>query len=187
MPNRIVTMMPPGSLAGHDQLAERPGDEADEEPSEDTVGHAILPLPPGRGVETASPLSAAIATVSWNDPELAKRSKTGIARRTKRNGSCGRCFIHLIQCDQEGHRPCGRIGSSHMNYEAGMFGRQERLEFTGEETTRKSRRWIWIVGVAIVVVGALAFFMMSGSKTAAPKGAAAARAPAAVASRRSRP
>jgi HlyD family secretion protein len=60
-----------------------------------------------------------------------------------------------------------------MNYEAGMFGRQERLEFTGEETTRKSRRWMWIVGLAIVVVGAVAFFMMSGSKTAAPKGAAA--------------
>lgn len=65
-----------------------------------------------------------------------------------------------------------------MNYEAGMFGRQERLEFTGEETTGKSRRWIWIVGVAIVVVGALAFFMMSGSKTEAPKGAAGKGGPA---------
>lgn len=54
-----------------------------------------------------------------------------------------------------------------------MFGRQERLEFTGEETARKSRRWIWIVAAAIVVVGAIAFFMMSGSKGAAPKGAAA--------------
>jgi HlyD family secretion protein len=59
-----------------------------------------------------------------------------------------------------------------MNYEAGMFGRQERLEFTGEETTRKSRRWMWIVGLAILIVGAIAFFMMSGSKTEAPKGAA---------------
>ncbi|MDP5281002.1 efflux RND transporter periplasmic adaptor subunit [Sphingomonas sp. DG1-23] len=63
-----------------------------------------------------------------------------------------------------------------MNYEAGMFGRQERLEFTGEETTRKSRRWLWISAVAILVVGALAFFMMSGSKPAEPKGAAAGKA-----------
>lgn len=59
-----------------------------------------------------------------------------------------------------------------MNYEAGMFGRQERLEFTGEETTRKSRRWIWIVAAAIVVLGAVAFFMMGGSQPEAPKGAA---------------
>lgn len=67
-----------------------------------------------------------------------------------------------------------------MNYEAGMFGRQERLEFTGEETTRKNRRWMWIVGAAILVVGALAFFLMSGSKTEAPKGAAAKGGPAAA-------
>lgn len=66
-----------------------------------------------------------------------------------------------------------------MNYEAGMFGRQERLEFTGEETARKSRRWIWIVAAAIVVVGALAFFMMGGSKSEAPKGAAGKGAPGA--------
>lgn len=65
-----------------------------------------------------------------------------------------------------------------MNYEAGMFGRQERLEFTGEETTRKSRRWVWIVAAAIVVVGALAFFMMGGSKSEAPKGAAGKGGPA---------
>jgi HlyD family secretion protein len=63
-----------------------------------------------------------------------------------------------------------------MNYEAGMFGRQERLEFTGDETTRKSRRWLWISAVAILVVGALAFFMMSGSKPADPKSAAAGKA-----------
>ncbi|AQR74396.1 efflux RND transporter periplasmic adaptor subunit [Sphingomonas sp. LM7] len=63
-----------------------------------------------------------------------------------------------------------------MNYEAGMFGRQERLEFTGEET-RKSRKWLWIAAAAIVVVGVLAFFLMSGSKPADPKGAAAKGAP----------
>lgn len=60
-----------------------------------------------------------------------------------------------------------------MNYEAGMFGRQERLEFTGEETTRKNRRWLWIVAAAIVVLGAAAFFLMSGPRGEAPKGAAA--------------
>ncbi len=56
-----------------------------------------------------------------------------------------------------------------------MFGRQERLEFAGEETTRKSRRWLWISAVAIVVVGAIAFFMMSSSKPADTKGAAAGK------------
>lgn len=72
-----------------------------------------------------------------------------------------------------------------MNYEAGMFGRQERLEFTGEETARKSRRWMWIVAAAIVVVGAIAFFMMSGSKSetqeaAAGKSGAAGAAPSQI-------
>lgn len=57
-----------------------------------------------------------------------------------------------------------------------MFGRQDRLEFTGEETTRKSRRWLWISAVAILVVGALAFFMMSGSKPADTKAAGAGKA-----------
>lgn len=56
-----------------------------------------------------------------------------------------------------------------------MFGRQERLEFTGEETTRKSRRWIWITAAAVVVVGLLALFLMGGSKSGAPKGAAATK------------
>jgi HlyD family secretion protein len=62
-----------------------------------------------------------------------------------------------------------------MNYEAGMFGRQERLEFTGEETVRKSRRWVWILAAAIVVLGAAAFFMMRGSGGEASKGAAAGK------------
>jgi RND family efflux transporter MFP subunit len=60
-----------------------------------------------------------------------------------------------------------------------MFGRQERLEFTGEETTRKSRRWLWIAIAAVVVLGALAFFMMSGPSENAPKGAAAKGGPGA--------
>lgn len=58
-----------------------------------------------------------------------------------------------------------------------MFGRQDRLEYTGEETPRRSRRWIWILGIAIVVVGVLAVFAMSrkgdATKKEAPKGAAA--------------
>ena len=62
-----------------------------------------------------------------------------------------------------------------MNYEAKMFGRQERLEFTGDEGTRRSRRWIWIGLVAIVAIAAIAFFAMGrgdGAKTAeAAKGA----------------
>lgn len=58
-----------------------------------------------------------------------------------------------------------------MNNEAGMFGRQARLEFTGEETPRRRRRWIWIVAAAIVVVGIAAVLMMRGGETAAaPKG-----------------
>ncbi|MBX3565606.1 MAG: efflux RND transporter periplasmic adaptor subunit [Sphingomonas sp.] len=63
-----------------------------------------------------------------------------------------------------------------MNYEAKMFGRQERLEFTGEEP-RRSRRWIWITLAVIVIAGVAAFFLMgrhSGAdKGAADKGAAA--------------
>ncbi|MBB4838148.1 RND family efflux transporter MFP subunit [Sphingomonas kyeonggiensis] len=46
---------------------------------------------------------------------------------------------------------------SHMNYEAGMFGRQERLEYSGDAP--KSRRWLWItlIVLAIAVAG---FFTM---------------------------
>ncbi|WP_184163836.1 efflux RND transporter periplasmic adaptor subunit [Sphingomonas kyeonggiensis] len=44
-----------------------------------------------------------------------------------------------------------------MNYEAGMFGRQERLEYSGDAP--KSRRWLWItlIVLAIAVAG---FFTM---------------------------
>ncbi|RYY26319.1 MAG: efflux RND transporter periplasmic adaptor subunit [Sphingomonadales bacterium] len=61
-----------------------------------------------------------------------------------------------------------------MNYEAKMFGRQERLEFTGEAETRRNRRWIWIVLGVIVAAGLITFYIMSkgGSPAAADKGAA---------------
>ncbi|WP_066799836.1 efflux RND transporter periplasmic adaptor subunit [Sphingomonas soli] len=63
-----------------------------------------------------------------------------------------------------------------MNYEAKMFGRQDRLEFSGDEGTRKSRRWIWITLGVIVAAGVLAFFLMGRSggaeKAASPTGAA---------------
>lgn len=55
-----------------------------------------------------------------------------------------------------------------------MFGRQERLEFTGEETPRRSRRWLWIGGAVLVVLGLVAVFMMRGGQPAeAPKAAGA--------------
>lgn len=60
-----------------------------------------------------------------------------------------------------------------------MFGRQDRLEYTGEETPRRSRRWIWVLGIAIVIVGVVAVFAMgrndSAAKKDAPKGDAAAK------------
>ncbi|RYD93976.1 MAG: efflux RND transporter periplasmic adaptor subunit, partial [Sphingomonadales bacterium] len=62
-----------------------------------------------------------------------------------------------------------------MNYEAKMFGRQERLEYSGEEGTRRNRRWIWITLGVIVIAGVLAFFLMGRTdgteKAAAGKGA----------------
>jgi HlyD family secretion protein len=64
-----------------------------------------------------------------------------------------------------------------MNYEAGMFGREPRLEYTGEEAPKRRRRWIWIGAALIVVVGALAFFLMGRQDGAQTKGAAG-KAPA---------
>ncbi|NWM54847.1 efflux RND transporter periplasmic adaptor subunit, partial [Escherichia coli] len=56
-----------------------------------------------------------------------------------------------------------------------MFGRQERLEYSGEDAP-KSRRWLWITLAVVVLTGIAAFFMMgkqdgSASKAAAGKGA----------------
>jgi HlyD family secretion protein len=67
-----------------------------------------------------------------------------------------------------------------MNYEAGMLGRQEQLEYTGEEAPR-SRRRLWIgLGVAIVAILA-AFFLLQPKKSAesgaAKSGAAGSQIP----------
>ncbi|NML07787.1 efflux RND transporter periplasmic adaptor subunit [Sphingomonas sp. G-3-2-10] len=48
-----------------------------------------------------------------------------------------------------------------MNYEAGMLGRSERLEYVGEET-RGRRRWLWIIGGLVVLALIAAAFMMRG-------------------------
>lgn len=61
-----------------------------------------------------------------------------------------------------------------MNYEAGMFGRQERLEYTSEEAP-KSRRWLWITLVVVAVIAVAAYFMVGRQGGAATKGAAAAK------------
>ncbi len=66
-----------------------------------------------------------------------------------------------------------------MNYEAKMFGRQERLEFTGDEGGRRSRTWIWITLGVLVLAGVAAFFLMGrgggADKAAAGKGGPAAQ------------
>lgn len=60
-----------------------------------------------------------------------------------------------------------------------MFGRQERLEYTSDETPKRSRRWLWI-GLAVIVVAGIAAFLVMGKpagdagKGAAPKEGAAA-------------
>jgi RND family efflux transporter MFP subunit len=63
---------------------------------------------------------------------------------------------------------------SHMNYEAGMFGRQERLEYSGDEAP-KSRRWLWITLAVVAIIAIAAFFMM-GKKDGAAQQAAAKNA-----------
>lgn len=61
-----------------------------------------------------------------------------------------------------------------MNYEAGMFGRQERLEYTGEDAP-KSRRWLWITLVVVALIAVAAFFVVGKQDGGATKGAAAAK------------
>ncbi|MFS2111743.1 efflux RND transporter periplasmic adaptor subunit [Sphingomonas sp. Sphisp140] len=61
-----------------------------------------------------------------------------------------------------------------MNYEAGMFGRQERLEYNGEDAP-KSRRWLWITLVVVALIAVAAFFTMGRQDGAAVKGAAAGK------------
>ncbi|MES2987538.1 MAG: efflux RND transporter periplasmic adaptor subunit [Pseudomonadota bacterium] len=56
-----------------------------------------------------------------------------------------------------------------MNYEAKMFGRQDRLEFAGEDT-RRSRRWIWIT-LGVIAIAALVAFVVMGRGGDAAKGA----------------
>jgi len=64
-----------------------------------------------------------------------------------------------------------------MNYEAGMFGRQERLEYTGEDAP-KSRRWLWITLVVVALIAVAAFFTMGRQDGGAVKGAAAGKSAA---------
>lgn len=104
---------------------------------------------------------------------LQKMPQMGIAATGRETG------LWLVTYSDNTARPfdatagSGRIGVAHMNYEAGMFGRRERLEFTGEETPRRSRRWLWIGAAVIVVLGIAAVLMMRGGQPAdAPKAAA---------------
>ncbi|MCD2323270.1 efflux RND transporter periplasmic adaptor subunit [Sphingomonas sp. IC-56] len=58
-----------------------------------------------------------------------------------------------------------------MNYEGRMFGRQQdQLEYIGEETPRRSRRWVWILGIAILVIGVIAAFALGKGGDATKKG-----------------
>lgn len=55
-----------------------------------------------------------------------------------------------------------------------MLKRQERLEFTGEETGVRSRRWIWITALVLVAIGAVALYLMRSAEPAGtPTGTAA--------------
>jgi HlyD family secretion protein len=62
-----------------------------------------------------------------------------------------------------------------MNYEAGMFGRDEQLALTGEGYERR-RRWPWIVGAVLIVVLALIAFTVMGRHKPADKAPGAANA-----------
>ncbi|WP_448662985.1 efflux RND transporter periplasmic adaptor subunit [Sphingomonas sp. CJ20] len=62
-----------------------------------------------------------------------------------------------------------------MNYEGRMFGRQDRLEYTGAETKVRSRRWLWIVvALAVVAIAVVAYALMNGKDADAQKGDAGA-------------
>jgi RND family efflux transporter MFP subunit len=69
----------------------------------------------------------------------------------------------------------GRFWVAHMNYEAGMFGKDEQLALTGEDYGRR-RRWPWIVGVLLILVLAAVAFMVMGKPKPAAKGPDAAAA-----------
>lgn len=59
-----------------------------------------------------------------------------------------------------------------MNYEAGMFGRDDQLVLTDDNAARR-RPWPWIVGgVAVVALLAIVAIFLMGSPTADPKAAA---------------
>jgi HlyD family secretion protein len=56
-----------------------------------------------------------------------------------------------------------------------MFGRQDRLEYTGDDAP-KSRRWLWITLAVVAVIAIAAFFMMGNRDGGATKKAPAATA-----------
>ncbi len=65
-----------------------------------------------------------------------------------------------------------------MNYEAGMIGRQERLEYSGDAP--KSRRWLWIALIVVAIVAVLfaaGKFMGGKQDGAATKAAAGSKNP----------
>ncbi|MBO9714685.1 efflux RND transporter periplasmic adaptor subunit [Sphingomonas sp.] len=62
-----------------------------------------------------------------------------------------------------------------MNYEARMFGRDDQLTLSGDETVQR-RRWPWVVAILAILLVIVAGFMMMGRK-----GGDAAKAPASAA------